>query len=180
MLFLIESKAEDLANKAKKELRTVGDAAPSREKNAEKKQDIRNMIRRARVTVKDGAAPGTYEIRNDIFKEAGPDLLLSDDPDVEVGNVEPRTRASVRAELTHELRDLVMRGASEMEVYEAHAEEAAKQYKQALERRKGRVGSTSMSSGPSTGRPPRGILVNKNGERPADKEPKRKKATFET
>lgn len=180
MIFLIQRQADDLTKKAKKDLSTVGDAAPSREKNAQKKQDIRNMIRRARVLAKDDAAPGAYEIRNDTFKEAGSDILLLDGQDVEMGSVETRTHDSVRTELTHELRDLVMRGASEMEVYHAHAAEAAKPYKQALERRKGPAGSTTIPTGPSAGRPPRGILVNKNGERPADKEPRRKKATFET
>jgi hypothetical protein len=178
MLFLIEKRAENLVKKTKEDLNALEEGMLPRETSAQKKQDIQNMIRRARVEVRKDAAPGAYEIRNSTFEDSGSNLSILEDQHVELANIKPRTQVSIRADLTHELRDLVMRGASEMEAYEAHAEETAKTYKQMLERRKERAGHSTSSSGPSSALPPRGILVNKNGERPADREPTKKVATF--
>jgi hypothetical protein len=178
MLFLIERRAENLVKKVKEELSSLQEEMLPREISAQKRQDIQNVIRRARVEVKKDAVPGAYEIRNGTFKDSEANLSILEDQDVKMGHVEPRTQASIRADLTYELRDLVMRGASEMEAYEAHAEETGKIYKQMLQRRKGRAGHSTFPSGPSSALPPRSILINRNGERPADREPTRKVATF--
>jgi hypothetical protein len=180
MLFLIEKRAEDLVKKAKSELAAIGDTEVPHQQNVQAKQDIRSMIRRARVPMKEDADPGAYEIKADTFQTPEPSLLTSDDQDVEMADATPHTQSSIRAQVTLELRDLVMRGASEMERYETHAYETTKKYREALERRKGRAGPSTSLSGHSSAVPPRGILVNKNGERPADREAKKKTATFET
>lgn len=179
MLFLIERRASALVKKAKKDLADIETVAEAPCKTStQHKEDIRNTIRRIRVPVKTGMPPGAYEIRDDTFQGPDPTLFVTEDQDMEMANTAPRTRESIRAYLTQELRDLAMRGASEMETYEAHAEDTTKRYKQSLERRKGRRPSASSSEYPHT--LPKGILLNKNGERPPDKETIKKTAAFET
>jgi hypothetical protein len=179
MVSLIKKRAEYLTERAERELPILEEAAPSVEKDTKRQQDIRNMIRRVKAVPKPDPAPGIYEVKEGTFADPETDLFVSDDQDVEMSNGEPRTQASVRAELTHELRDLVMRGATELENYEAHAEKAAKEYKDALDRRQARPGSSSGPTRVLAAPPPRGILANKNGEKLADKEPKKKRATFD-
>lgn len=180
MLYLIEKRADDVIKKVESELGAIGDAEVPRQQNDQVKQDIQNMILRTRVLAKDDAPPGRYEIKSDTFQDSEPSLLPSEDQDVEMANTAPRTESSIRAQATYELRDLVMRGASEMEIYEAHSEETTKRYKQALERRKGRAKLATPSFGNPSAVPPRGILVNKNRDKPIDKDLKKKTATFET
>lgn len=181
MLFLIERRADDLVKKAKRDLAELEDADhPCQTRAPRNNEDIRNTIRRIRTTAKTGAPPGAYEIKDDTFKDPDPSLLSSTGQDVEMGTSAPRSREAIRADLTHELRDLAMRGASEMEQYEAHAEETTKMYKQSLERRKKSKPSASspeVPPAPPKTAPPKGILVNKS-ERPPDREIVKKKATF--
>ena len=180
MLFLIERRADELVKKAKSELAALGDTEVPHQQNVQMKQDIRNMIRRARVLVKEDLAPGAYEMKNDTFQDPQPILSTAEGQDVEMTNASLQTQSSIREQVAHELRDLVMRGAAEMETYEAHAEETTKKYKQTLERRRGRAGPSTSSSGIPSTVPPRGILVNKNREKPSEREPRKKTATFET
>jgi hypothetical protein len=181
MMFLLERRGVDLVKKAKKELAVLGDGEPGHQENAQLKRDVQNMIRRTRVPMKVDAKPGAYEITGNTFKDAEPDLFVSEDQDVEMGNTdtaELRTQTTIRAELTHELRDLVMRGASEMEAYDAHAEETMKKYKQALERRRGKTVPSISTSGPPSAPPPKSILTNRHVESLVDKEAIRRMPTF--
>jgi hypothetical protein len=179
MVSLIKMRAEYLTERAEMELPILEEAAPSLEKDTQRQQDIRNMIRRVKAVPKSDPAPGIYEVNEGTFADPGPDLFAPDDQDVEMSKVKPRTQASVRAELTSELRDLVMRGATELENYEVHAEKVAKEYKDALVRRQARPGSSSGPTRVPAAPPPRSILANKNGEKLVDKEPKKKRATFD-
>lgn len=178
MLTLIRKRADYLIERAETELPILEEATPSLEKNAQTQQDIRSMIRRAKAAPKIDATPSIYEVKESTFADSEPDLSVFDNQDAEMSSVEPRTQASVRAELIHALRDLVMRGATELEDYETHAEKAAKEYKDALDRRQARSGSTSSLTRVPAVPPPRGILANKNGEKLVDKEPKKMRATF--
>lgn len=178
MLTLIKKRVDYLIERAETELPILEEATSSLEKNAQTQQDIRSMIRRAKAAPKTDAAPGTYEVKESTFADSEPDLSVSDNQDLEMSIVEPRTQTSVRAELIHALRDLVMRGATELEDYEAHAEKAAKEYKDALDRRQARSGSTSGLTRVPAVPPPRGILGNKNGEKLVDEESKKMRATF--
>lgn len=170
MLFLIERRSDDLVRKAKGELAALDGPEPPPQDGAQQRNELRNMIARARVPMDQNARAGAYEVRDDTFAE-DPKALVSPDGDVEMGNMLPRTQTTIRADLTHELRDLAMWGASEMEAYDEHARKAAMEYKRALERRT----NTSMSTpGLSSAVPPRGILSNRHVESPVDREAMRK------
>jgi hypothetical protein len=181
MMFLIERRGDDLVKKAKGELAVLGDGESAHQENAQLKKDLESMIRRTRVPMKGDAKPGAYEITGETFKDAEPNLFVSEDQDVEMGNTytaQLRTQTTIRADLTHELRDLVTRGASEMEAYDAHAEETMKKYKQALERRKGKNVPSISTSGPPSAPPPKSILTNRHVESPIDKEAIRRMPAF--
>lgn len=166
-----------MVKEAKQELPGLELGASSAKRYAREEQDIQNMIARMRAPAKPDAVAGTYEIKSDTFRNA-PNLFISEDEDENMSDTEPRTQESVRTEVTHKLRDLVMRGGSELETYDSHTEDTMKIYKQALDRRRGHSRPSVTPTNSST-HLPKSILVNKSGERSTDKDPKKKKATFE-
>lgn len=158
MLLLIEQRSEDLVRKAKGELAALDGPEPPRQDGTQQRDELRNMIARAKVPMEQNTR---YEVKDDTFAQV-PNPPVSRDGDVEMGNMLPRTQTSIRADLTYELRDLAMWGASEMEAYDDYARKTTATYKQALERRK-----SSSTSRPG---PPRGILSNRHVESPVDRE----------
>jgi hypothetical protein len=184
MMFLIERRADELVNKAKKELSTLEDVEFQYQRNTHREEDIRDMIQRLKIPMKADAKPGAYEITEETFKSTGPilpesDLIVHEDTDIEMGNTHIATQTSIRADLAHDLRDLVMRGASEMESYDSHAENTTRKYRDFLERNKPQIMSSvsTTSSTPPAPAPPqlpqsqaRGFSSNRHLESQMDRE----------
>jgi hypothetical protein len=185
MIYLLERRGEALVKKAKEELaelekRERGQHERDPERDKEMQKELRSMIERLKVPASKDAKEGEYEVKvgDDTFQYMDSRPVIREDQDVEMDGtgitvLKPRTSRTIREDLAHELRDLVMRGVSEMEAYDAHAEETTRKYKQALERRKERNRSTAAPSGILKN----GILKNKYTEITADTEGIRRTAT---
>lgn len=165
-MLLIERRADDLVQKAKSELAALDGPEPPPHDSTHKKNELRSMMTRIRAPMDTKARAGAYEVGNDTFAE-DPNHLMSTDGDVEMGNVLPRTQTTIRADLTHELRDLAMWGASEMKAYDAYAKDTTMKYKRALEKR---AKSSISAPGSASGVQPKSILSNRHVGSPVDRE----------
>jgi hypothetical protein len=186
MMFLVVKQKERLIEEAKEALRLerekTGRLSCSYDEGADAldEQEIRDLLERVRAPVKTDVGLKEYEYKEGdaILDNSGNSGGTVDaEGDAKMGGTESLSRESlIRAALDADLRNLVLRAATEMRNYDMHAEETKSHYRQALLRSATSEWSNVLSSeavpalgglvsadGPSaTGKG--GILANKNAE----------------
>lgn len=119
----------------------------ARKRREESRQSREEMLKRVRVKAREGAKAEDYEVNPGSLEFRGAPLDVTGHGDVEMSGMgSSRSAATIRQELSLQLRDLVDRGVAELEAYDNHAAESTNMYKQALKRREERRGSTSTSA----------------------------------
>jgi hypothetical protein len=186
MVFLVAKQKERLIEEAKESLRLESERTGhlsqgyDKDVDAPSEQEIRDLLERVRVPVQADEDLSKYEHNEgDLVLENPSNVGGTTDAegDAEMGGTENLSReALIRAALDVDLRNLVLRAATEMRNYDIHAEQTKDHYRQALLRSAtsgwsnilsteatSPVGSLVSSGGPSTSSKG-GILANKNAE----------------
>lgn len=157
MLGLLEARSRELEQIADEELARLGDdtdeaaRVEAEEREIQSRRSREEMMRRVKFKPKEGANKvELYEAkpRDGTFTNGPPNAEQHWTGGITLGGMDQRPRSrrtayDIRTALAQELVSLVERGVYELQAYDIHAAQSKELYKQALERRKGRLGSIS-------------------------------------
>jgi hypothetical protein len=182
MMFLVARQKERLVEAAKESLRLGSERTGrgyDKDVDAPSEQEIQDLLERVRAPVQADKDLKQYEYNEgDLVLESPSNMggTVDAEGDAEMGGTESLSReALIRAALDVDLRNLVLRAATEMRNYDIHAEQTKDHYRQALLRSAtsgwsnilsaeatSPVSSLVASGGPSASG--KGILANRNAE----------------
>ncbi|KAE8449762.1 hypothetical protein EG329_007537 [Mollisiaceae sp. DMI_Dod_QoI] len=195
MMFLVEQQAERLAAKAREELSDFGSDSEDGEREQREKRNrqksVDALFASTRVSAKKGARSEDFEFKVEKVpsnalpaKPGGPvggdgdvtmggtEILTTprsppgEDDDIDMDNI--RSPREVLTSLSSDLKDLVNRGAPQMQAYDIHAKTVVQHYKQALDRRASRTGSMASPINTAYGGTGGGILRKGSDASPVD------------